>query len=66
MLANKMARLPLHLPIPSALIAAAIHYEEEANKEFFFKVLGGGMVGFGGYTWVAYFLQTLDLLLLSA
>ncbi len=29
-------------------------YEEEANKEFFFKVLGGGMVGFGGYAWIAY------------
>ena len=22
-------------------------YEEEANKEFFFKLIGGGMVGFG-------------------
>lgn len=29
-------------------------YEEEVNKDFFFKLLGGGMVGFGGYAWIAY------------
>ncbi|RJE76806.1 hypothetical protein BGP78_10365 [Pseudoalteromonas sp. MSK9-3] len=29
-------------------------YKEEANKEFFFKVLGSGMVGFGGDAWVTY------------
>ncbi|WP_033026852.1 hypothetical protein [Pseudoalteromonas sp. BSi20429] len=30
------------------------NFEEEANKEFFLKILGGGMVGFGGYAWIAY------------
>ncbi|WP_270827800.1 hypothetical protein [Aeromonas sp. Y318-1] len=55
MLATKRRDCRYTFQSPSALIAAAIHYEEEANKEFFFKVLGGGMVGFGGYTWVAYF-----------
>lgn len=30
------------------------NHDEEANKEFFFKLLGGGMVGFGGYAWITY------------
>jgi len=31
------------------------NYQEEANKEFFFKVLGGGLVGGGYWAWVTYF-----------
>ncbi|TGA68230.1 hypothetical protein VFES401_15195 [Aliivibrio fischeri] len=29
-------------------------YEENANKEFFLKLLGGGVVGFGFYAWIRY------------
>ncbi|MEC6816706.1 hypothetical protein VXS05_16910 [Photobacterium toruni] len=29
-------------------------YQEEANKEFFVKLIGGSAVGFGGYAWVKY------------
>ena len=29
-------------------------YKEALNKRFFFKLLGGGMVGFGFWAWVAY------------
>lgn len=29
-------------------------YKEEANKELFFRLLGGGFVGGGSWAWVSY------------
>ena len=29
-------------------------FKEEANKTFFFKIIGGGLVGSGFWAWVAY------------